>query len=50
MLVRGNVVVEGVAVGTIRFLNMDYEKHLQSYIAGGVGEETEKYEHALAMA
>lgn len=50
MLVRGNVVVEGVAVGTIRFLNMDYEKHLQSYIAGGVGAETEKYEHALAMA
>lgn len=50
MLVRGNVVVEGVAVGAIQFLNMDYEKHLQSYIAGGPEAETAKYEGALARA
>lgn len=49
MLVRGNVVVEGVAVGTLQFLNIDYEQQLKSYIAGGLEEEKTKYEYALSL-
>lgn len=50
MLVRGNVVVEGVAIGNIQFLDMDYEKHLKSYTAEDIEAEKKKYNQALQLA
>ncbi|MCI8483129.1 MAG: phosphoenolpyruvate--protein phosphotransferase [Lachnospiraceae bacterium] len=50
MLVRGNVVVEGVATGKIQFLHMDYEEHLRTYTAGDTETEKEKYQQALELA
>lgn len=50
MLVRGNVVVEGVAIGNIQFLDMDYEKHLKSYTAEDIETEKKKYNQALQLA
>lgn len=50
MLVHGNVVVEGIAIGTIQFLNMDYEERMKSYTAQSPQEEKAKYEEALRLA
>lgn len=50
MLVHGNVVVEGIAIGNIRFLNTDYEEQMKSYTAGNPQEEKAKYEKALSLA
>lgn len=50
MLVHGNVVVEGIAMGNIRFLNTDYEEQMKSYTAGNPQEEKAKYEKALSLA
>ena len=30
----GNVVVEGVAIGKIQFLNADYEEQIKRYMTG----------------
>ena len=40
----GNVVVEGVAIGKIQFLNADYEEQIKRYMTGT--EEEEKKEEA----
>lgn len=46
----GNVVVEGIAIGKIQFINADYEERINSYSAGGIDEETEKYQKAQSQA
>lgn len=46
----GNVVVEGIAIGKIQFINADYEERIKSYSAGGIEEEKEKYQKAHALA
>ena len=35
----GNVVVEGVAIGKIQFLNADYEEQIKRYMTGTEEEE-----------
>lgn len=47
---RGNTVVEGVAIGKILRMNMDYDKRMSSYAAGSTEEERERYQNAHAMA
>ena len=39
----GNVVVEGVAIGKIQFLNADYEEQIKRYMTGT--EEAVSYTH-----
>ncbi|MCI8327176.1 MAG: phosphoenolpyruvate--protein phosphotransferase [Lachnospiraceae bacterium] len=46
----GNVVVEGIAIGKIQLLNADYETGMNSYQAGGVEEEKERYQNAHVLA
>ena len=38
----GNVVVEGVAIGKIQFLNADYEEQIKRYMTGTEEEEKEE--------
>ena len=39
----GNVVVEGVAIGKIQFLNADYEEQIKRYMTGTEEEEKKRY-------
>lgn len=50
MQIKGNVVVEGVAIGTLQFLNTDYEKQIEDYVAGEIAEEKGRYQEALESA
>lgn len=50
MEIKGSVVAEGIAAGTIRFLNLDYEKRLQGYVKEDINREMEKYEKARISA
>lgn len=47
---KGNVVVEGIAIGRIQFINADYEERIKSYTAGTAEEEKEKYAKAHVKA
>lgn len=47
---KGNVVVEGIAIGKIQFINADYEERIKSYTAGTAEEEKEKYAKAHVKA
>ena len=41
----GNVVVEGVAIGKIQFLNADYEEQIKRYMTGTEEEEKKRGEN-----
>ena len=43
----GNVVVEGVAIGKIQFLNADYEEQIKRYMTGTEEEEKKRYQDCL---
>ena len=47
---KGNVVVEGIVIGKIQFMNADYEERIKSYTAGSKEEEKEKYQKAHSFA
>lgn len=47
---KGNVVVEGIAIGKIQFINADYEERMKTYTAGTAEEEKEKYQEAHTKA
>lgn len=47
---RGNTVVEGVAIGNILQIQMDYEEKMKSYTAGNCEEERAKYQDAHSRA
>lgn len=47
---KGSVVVEGIAIGRIQFINADYEERIRAYTAGSFEEEKEKYQKAHALA
>ena len=46
----GNVVVEGVAIGKIQFLNADYEEQIKRYMTGTEEEEKKRYQEAHTLA
>jgi len=50
MQIKGNVVVEGLAIGILQFLENDYEKQIDSYTAGDVQTEKKRYEEAFLLA
>ena len=47
---RGNTVVEGVAIGNILRVCMDYDEKLQAYVSGNPEEELAKYQTAHSIA
>lgn len=47
---HGNTVVEGVAIGKVLRVCMDYEDRLKAYVSGNTEEELAKYQNAHSMA
>lgn len=47
---HGNTVVEGVAIGKVLRVCMDYEDRLKAYVSGNTEEELDKYQNAHSMA
>lgn len=50
MQIKGSVVVEGLAVGTLQFFHTDYQAKLDSYEALDTAKEKERYQNALEEA
>lgn len=50
MEIAGKVVVEGIVVGKIQFIHTDYQQRINSYVAGEVEEERERYQDANSQA
>lgn len=47
---KGSVVVEGIAIGKIQFINADYEERIKDYTTGSPEEEKERYQKAHDLA
>lgn len=47
---KGNVVVEGIAIGKIQFISADYEERIKAYVPGSAQEEKTRYEQAHTQA
>lgn len=50
MQIKGSVVVEGLAVGTLQFFHTDYQAKLDSYQALDTAKEKERYQEAMEEA